>query len=62
MRKIIAVTTLTLVLAGTANAADTRNRDRSNPRDRDTPIVRVYKAIKRFFTPATQNWPTTPVP
>lgn len=57
MRKLIAAATLSLVLAGTAGAADVRT-----PRDRDTPIVRVFKAIKRLLTPSVQNWPTVPLP
>ena len=61
MRKFVIATTLAIVLAGSASAANPRAHDR-NPRERDTPIVRVYKMIKRLFTPATQNWPTQPVP
>jgi hypothetical protein len=59
MRKLVIVTTLTLVLAGTASASDVRFQDRG---DRDTPIVRVLKVIKRLFTPSANALPTVPVP
>jgi hypothetical protein len=61
MRKLVIVTTLTVVLAGTASASDVRFQDRG-PRDRDTPIVRVIKLVKRFLTPSAQNLPTVPFP
>jgi hypothetical protein len=61
MRKLVIATTLTVVLAGTASASDIRFQDRG-PRDRDTPIVRVYKAIKRLLTPSTTTGPTVPIP
>jgi hypothetical protein len=57
MRKLVAAVTLSLVLAGTASAAEPRG-----PRDRETPIVRVFKAIKRLLNPSAQNWPTVPIP
>lgn len=61
MRKLIVATTLTVVLAGSASAADTRFQDRS-PRDRDTVIARVMKAVKRLLVPTTNTTPSTPVP
>jgi hypothetical protein len=61
MRKLIAATTLTLVLAATANAAEVRSADRG-PRDRENPIVRAIKILKHYFTPSTQALPSTPVP
>jgi hypothetical protein len=59
MRKLIIATTLTVVLAGTASAAEVRFKDR-NPRERDAPIVRVIKAVKRLLT--INNLPTVPHP
>lgn len=61
MRKLIIATTLTVVLAGTASAANVHSRDRE-PRERDTPIVRVIKVIKRLFTPSVNASPTVPIP
>ncbi len=61
MRKLIAVTTLTVILALPAAAAPTRNGDRT-PRDRDNPIVRIYKAVKRLLTPSTLELPLPPLP
>lgn len=61
MRKAVIVTTLTLVLAGTASASDVRFQDRG-PRERNTPIVRLIKIVKRVFTPTLNNLPTTPIP
>ena len=57
MRKLIAATTLTLILAGpTAQAAQPRGRDRENP------IVRMLKIVKRVLTPSTNEIPTPPLP
>jgi hypothetical protein len=62
MRKLMIAATLTLVLAGTASASnDGRFGDRS-PRDRDNPIVRIIKTIKRLLTPANNDLPSQPVP
>jgi len=61
MRKLIVVTTLTVVLAGSASAADVRGRER-NPRDGETPIVRLMKIVKRLLTPSVNTTPTTPIP
>ncbi|HEX6087750.1 MAG TPA: hypothetical protein VF266_24675 [Thermoanaerobaculia bacterium] len=61
MRKLVIATTLTLVLAGTASAAKAGSADRG-PRERDTPIVRVIKLIKRVFTPSANAAPTVPIP
>ncbi|HVE71981.1 MAG TPA: hypothetical protein VNI54_11475 [Thermoanaerobaculia bacterium] len=60
MRKLIAATTLTFVLAGTA-AALPRERERT-PRERDNPIVRILKIVKRVFTPSTNELPVPPLP
>jgi hypothetical protein len=60
MRKFVIATTLAVVLAGTANA-DIRFQDRG-PRDRDTPIVRVLKLVKRLFTPTVNTTPSVPIP
>jgi len=60
MRKLIAIATLTVALALPAAAAPT-NGDRT-PRDRDNPIVRIYKAVKRLLTPSVQELPAPPVP
>ncbi|HVG25249.1 MAG TPA: hypothetical protein VND45_13920 [Thermoanaerobaculia bacterium] len=55
MRKLIAATTLTAILAATPlHAADPR------PRERDTPITRVVKLIKRLIT--NNELPTPPLP
>ena len=59
MRKFVIATALTVVLAGTANAADVRFQDRGS---RDTPIVRVLKLVKRLFTPTVNTTPTVPIP
>ena len=62
MRKFVIATTLTVVLAGTANAAGVRFQDRG-PRDRDTPIVRILKIVKGLFTPAVNSGgPSVPIP
>jgi hypothetical protein len=61
MRKLIVATAITVVLAGSASAADVRFNDRGS-RERENPIVRIFKLIKRTFTPATNNWPTVPIP
>jgi hypothetical protein len=61
MRKLIAIATLTIILASPATAAPTRNGDRT-PRDRDNPIVRIYKAVVRLLTPSVQELPAPPVP
>ena len=60
MRKLIAAITLTLILAGsTARAAEPRGRERT-PRDRDNPIVRMIKIVKRVLT--TSELPVPPLP
>lgn len=61
MRKFVIATALTVVIAGTASASDVRFQDRGN-RHGDTPIVRVLKLVKRFFTPTVQTGPTVPIP
>ena len=61
MRKLIIATAITVLLAGSAKASDARFKDRG-PRERENPIVRVLKLIKRTFTPASNNWPTVPIP
>jgi hypothetical protein len=61
MRKLIVATAITVVLAGSADAAVARSNERG-PRDHENPIVRIFKVIKRAFTPATNNWPTVPIP
>jgi hypothetical protein len=61
MRKLIIATAVTVLLAGSASASEARFNDRG-PRERENPIVRIFKLIKRTFTPATNNWPTVPIP
>jgi hypothetical protein len=60
MRKLIAATTLTIVLAGSIAAAP-RERERT-PRGKENPVVRVLKLIKRTLTPSTNELPVPPLP
>ncbi|HUR82753.1 MAG TPA: hypothetical protein VM733_18480 [Thermoanaerobaculia bacterium] len=62
MRKLIAATTLTAILAaGSATAAPARNTERERtPRDRENPIVRIYNAVKRLIT--VNELPLPPLP
>ena len=64
MRKLIALITLIVVLALPATAAPTRNGGDRTPRERDNPIVRIYKAAKRLLTPVAQEeeLPVPPLP
>lgn len=49
MRKAIFAALLTLALA-TPAAQAAASRDRDIPRDRETPIVRIIRTIKRLIT------------
>lgn len=62
MRKLIAATTLTAILAaGSATAAPARTTERERtPRDRENPIVRIYNAVKRLIT--VNELPLPPLP
>lgn len=66
MRQHILAATLaaTLTVASAATAAPARPTDPGmGPRDRDlTPIVRIVKAVKKFFGITSNNLPATPIP
>lgn len=60
MRKLIIVTILTLALATPATAAPTRGGADRGARDKETPIERVIKVVKRLIT--STSLPTVPIP
>ena len=60
MRKLIIATTISLILAGTASAADGRGNGESQMRGRETPIVRFLKLVKRIIVPT--DLPVVPFP
>jgi hypothetical protein len=61
MRKLFVAATLTVVLAASADAANTRQQDRGR-REKDNPIVRMFRIVVRTLSPAPQTTPTIPIP
>lgn len=61
MRKLFVAATLTVFLAASANAADVQQKERGR-REKDNPIVRIFRIVLRTISPAPQGFPIIPTP